>query len=199
MKKVILFCTGEAGSGKSYFIKNHLPNGLFYNLKSATTRPPRKNEQDGKNYYFKNEEYFNSNTFATKLWVNESIWKEGMPKWLYGVPEFEIINNLGKNFTYDVIQPKYVRQMIDWFDERNLNEEYDYKIVYFLPSEDKNEIVQNRANMPYDKRIRKINTCTPLDFLQSNLDIDFLAKRGKCETIVSSKLKNYINDLNRNR
>lgn len=47
-KKTVLFCTGLSGSGKSYFVQNILPNGAFYNLKSATTRAPRDGEADGR-------------------------------------------------------------------------------------------------------------------------------------------------------
>ena len=62
MKKTVLFCTGESGSGKSYFIKNILPKNAFYNLKSATTRPMRDREADGREYYFRDEKYFEHET-----------------------------------------------------------------------------------------------------------------------------------------
>ena len=73
MKKTLLFCSGASGSGKSYFIKNILPSGTFYNLKSATTRPRREGEKDGCEYYFRDEAYFDKEKFATKLFVNEQL------------------------------------------------------------------------------------------------------------------------------
>ena len=94
MKNIVLFCTGLSGSGKSYFIKHYLPSNLFYSLKSATTRPMREGEKDGHDYYFRDEQYFSTEKLATLLWVNEEFWMPGQPKWLYGVPEFEIYNNL---------------------------------------------------------------------------------------------------------
>ena len=111
IQSTVLFCTGLSGTGKSYFIKNILPRGAFYNLRSATTRPMRDGEKDGREYFFRDEKYFDTETFATKLFVNEAFWKPGEPKWLYGVPEFEILDNWTRNFTYDVIEPRYVRQM----------------------------------------------------------------------------------------
>ena len=170
---MILFCTGESGSGKSYFIKNILPKGSFYNLKSATTRAMRDGEMDGHEYYFRDEKYFETEKFATKLFVNEQFWKPGDKKWLYGVPEFEIFNNLGLNFTYDVIQPRYVRQMIDWFNEQKLHKQYKYKILRFLPMTNGKNIVKKRQNMPDDIKVRTANTCNDADFENANLKPDF--------------------------
>ncbi len=67
MKNTILFCTGLSGCGKTYFIKNTLPDGLFYNLKSATTRDMRAGEVEAREYYFRDEEYFNNTPLITKL------------------------------------------------------------------------------------------------------------------------------------
>ena len=178
MKNTLLFCTGESGSGKSYFIKNILPkSGNFYNLKSITTRPMREGEVDGREYYFRDEVYFDKETFASRLFVNEQFWKPGQPKWLYGVPEFEVFDNLGKNLTYDVIQPKYIRQMIDWFYRKGLVERYRFKILWFQPIASMDNIVQERQNMPDDAAVRKANTCNINDFERAQLRPDFVIKR----------------------
>lgn len=176
MKKTLLFCLGESCSGKSYFIKNTLPDGLFYNLRSATTRPMRQGESEGKPYFFRNEDFFLTEPMCTKLWVNQQFWTPDIPKWLYGVPEFEVINNLGQNLVYDVIQPKYARQLIDWFEKKGLHREYNYKVAYFLASANNLDIAAGRANMPNDTDVRRTNTCTPYDFLAAGLDIDYLLK-----------------------
>lgn len=195
MKQTVLFCTGCSGSGKSFFINNYLPTGLFYNLKSATTRKIRPGEQDGKNYYFQDEDYFSNNSFVTYLWVNEFVWEPGQPKWLYGVPEFEVLNNLGKNFVYDVIEPKYARQMIDWFKSKNLHKSYNFRTIYFLPLDNNWSIVQSRKNMPNDVRVRENNTCLPKDFLNAGLQINFLTKCSAQETIIPIQLKRFIRNV----
>ena len=177
MKNTVLFCTGESGSGKSYFIKNVLPNGSFYNLKSATTRPMRDGEMDDREYYFRDEAYFDTEKFATRLFVNEQFWEPGKPKWLYGVPEFEIFDNLGTNFTYDVIQPKYVRQMVDWFYKKGLTKYYGFKILWFQPVVISENIVNERQNMPDDTAVRRVNTCNAKDFENAHLRPDFVIKR----------------------
>lgn len=201
MKKTILFCTGESGSGKSYFIKNTLPKDLFYCLKSATTRPMRKKEVEGREYYFRDEDYFYKTKFATFLWVNEKFWTPDKPKWLYGVPEFEIFNNLGNNFIYDVIQPIYVRDMINWFKSNKLDKEYNFKTLYFLPNDNKENVISKRANMPDDKLVRANNTCMPLDFLRANLSIDFIIKCGcgKENTLISESFYKFISTLVKQR
>ena len=173
MKNVLLFCTGGSSSGKSTFIKEVLPPDMFYNLKSATTRPMRKEDVDGRNYYFRDEAYFKTQNFATFLWVNEAHWKPEMPKWLYGVPEFEVFDHVGQNFTYDVIQPKYIRQMINWFYKKRLNNNYDFKIAWFKPMVNAKNIIKERVNMPYDEQIRRENTCTLEDLHNANLEPDF--------------------------
>lgn len=177
MKKLVVFCTGQSGSGKTTFIDKYLSDDNFYNLKSATTRPMRKDGSDRNKYYFCDEEYFNSHFFATELFVNEKDWQPGQPKWLYGVPEFEVVDNIGFNFTYDVIEPKYVRQMIDWFRKKNLTKYYNFKILWFQPCVNCEEVVASRQNMPNDKQVRKDNTCNLIDFENAHLKPDFRITR----------------------
>lgn len=194
-KSTLLFCTGESGSGKSYFIKNILPSGTFYNLKSATTRPMRDGEKDGREYYFRDESYFDNEKFTTKLFVNEQFWAPGKPKWLYGVPEFEIFDNLGKNFTYDVIQPRYVRQMIDWFVIHNLNMQYDFHILWFEPPKNNENIIKSRQNMPNDIEVRKQNTCNLKDFYNVNLIPECIVTCQPGKLIISDRLRTLLNKI----
>jgi hypothetical protein len=199
----LLFCTGISGSGKSYFIKNILPQIApqhdFYNLKSATTREMRDGEKDGREYYFRDEKYFETTDFATKLWVNEAFWKPGMKKWMYGVPSFEIINNLGRNLVYDVIQPKYIREMIDWFENSEfcgtpIIDFYDYqvKILWFQPPKNNVEIAQKRQNMPNDLDVRKTNTCLLSDFKAANLIPDHKIICNPQQVYIDDELRNYL-------
>lgn len=197
-KSTVLFCTGLSGSGKSYFIKNILPYGAFYNLKSVTTRPMREGEADGREYYFRDESYFETTEFATKLFVNEQFWKPGTPKWLYGVPEFEIWNHWGANFTYDVIQPKYVRQMIDWFNKNDKEKLYNFRILWFMPPTNNFEIAQKRQNMPNDMAVRKANTCNIEDFKNAQLCIDHIVESNPNKLSMDDNLREFIKFLRTN-
>ena len=197
MKNTLLFCTGLSGSGKSYFIRNNLPSGLFYCLKSMTTRPMRDGEREGDPYFFRTEADFNTVPLVTHLWVNQEFWRPGIPKWLYGVPESEVLNNIGRNLVYDVIQPKYVRQMIDWFKKNDLSRKYNFRIAYFLSPESNLETARKRANMPNDTAVRALNTCDPYDFLEAGLDIDYILnpRSGK----LNNRMIAHINRLQRMR
>ena len=192
-KNTLLLCTGLSGTGKSYFIQNTLPDGLFYNLKSATTRPMRNGESDGNPYYFMTESQFELVNFATYLWVNEAFWTPGTPKWLYGVPETVIKAHLGQNMVYDVIQPKYAKQLIDWFQKNNLGKHYNFRVAYFLPTDTNLQTAAKRANMPNDMDVRRANTCDPIDFLKAGLDIDYILQPRA--NIYNPRLMQHIKNL----
>lgn len=201
-KRHFLFFSGPSSSGKSFFIKNFLPTGAFYKLISATTREirPLDNEVDGRDYYFRDEAYFEKEKFATYLWVNEAFWKPGVPKWLYGVPEFEIINNLGCNFAYDVIQPRYIREMIDWFHKTEikglkLSDIYDFRILWFQPPQNSSEIVQKRQNMPNDVDVRRKNTCNLDDFKAVGLEPDHRVICNPAQVYIDSKLRAFLDSF----
>ncbi len=197
MKKTLLFCNGVSGSGKTYFIHNTLPTGLFYNLRSATTRPMRDGESEGKPYFFRDEAYFDTEPLATHLWVNQQIWKPGDKKWLYGIPESEIYENLGKNLIYDVIEPKYTRQLIEWFKRNKLDTQYNFRIAFFQPPFNHMSTVSARANMPQDTIVRTTNTCTPMDFTRENLRIDYHMR--PIENICDPRLTAHLRELQKQR
>lgn len=170
-----------------------MPDGLFYSLRSATTRPMRDGESNGKPYFFVTEEEFNKMNLATHLWVNEAFWTPEKPKWMYGVPEFEITEHLGENMVYDVIQPRYAKQLIDWFKRNDLQKHYNFRIAYFLPPQNNMQTVAKRANMPDDIDVRRTNTCDPIDFLQAGLDIDYILQPRN--NIYSPRMQAYIKRL----
>lgn len=174
MKNILLFCNGLSGTGKTTFINTYaIPNG-YHNLISATTRKMREGELDGVSYYFRDEKYFETEKFATYLFVNEAFWKPNDPKWLYGVPEFEIKQNLGKNLIYDVIQPRYTRELMNWFVAHKLDEQYEFKVAYFTTKQDNFEIAEQRAVMQNDLAVRRANTCTWGDFARARVNVDYV-------------------------
>ena len=195
MKKTVLFCTGLSGSGKSYFVQNVLPKGAFYNLRSATTRPMRDYEKDGREYYFRDEKYFDKEKFATHLFVNEQFWKPGTPKWLYGVPEFEIKDNWGANFTYDVIQPRYVREMMNWFYKNDIRHTYNFRVLWFMPPWDGLATAAKRQNMPNDIDVRKQNTCDFEDFKNAHVDIDHIVTCNPYLLAYDGRLRAFLNSV----
>lgn len=175
MKNILLFCNGLSGTGKTTFINRYaIPNG-FHSLVSATTRKIREGEVDGISYYFRDETYFETEKFATYLWVNKAFWKPGEAKWLYGIPEFEILNNIGKNFVYDVIQPCYTRELMDWFINHGFDKQYDFHVALFTTQDiDNFAVVRERASMNNDLAVRHANTCNMEDFRAANVNVDYI-------------------------
>jgi hypothetical protein len=192
LKNAFLFLTGMSGSGKGWFWENILkPTGKFHKLVSCTSRRPREDEADGREYYFKDEKFFDDGRFATKLFVNEAFWEPGDPKWLYGVTEAEVRGHIGENLVYDVIEPKYVRQMIDWFVGQ-YGRLYDFKIAYFLSYGQGMDVADKRKNMPNDMKVRAANRCDPVDFLHAGLHPDWFMLSGPDETAFDPRAINFI-------
>lgn len=98
--KLIIF-SAPSGSGKTTIVKHLLGKG--YNLEfsvSATSRKPRGQEVDGKDYYFLSPEDFRKK-------INEGAfleWEEVYTDNYYGTlkSEVERITALGKNVVFDV-------------------------------------------------------------------------------------------------
>ncbi len=189
----LLFLTGLSGSGKGYFKENILPKGLFYPLISMTTRNIRNGETDGIHYHFKSEYDFEKTNFVTYLDVNQEMRKPGDPKWLYGVSEQEFIAHKNQNLIYDVIQPKYIRQMIDWCHKNKLT--FDYKILYFIQPLSGFEIASRRAGMKNDLDVRKQNTANINDFHAVDLYPDWAIINSAQKMVFGADMIDYINAL----
>ncbi len=195
-KNVLLFLTGLSGSGKGYFKNNILPQGLFYPLISMTTRPIREGEKDGIDYFFSSESDFENAEFVTYLDVNKDVRKEGDPKWLYGVSEQEFLSHRNQNLVYDVIQPRYILQMINWC--RKSGFDFDFKILYFIQPNSGFDIAKSRVGMKDDLLVRHKNTSNYNDFNKIGLDIDWLIVNSVQEMIFDKNMIDFINSLSKN-
>ncbi|WOK05218.1 guanylate kinase [Imperialibacter roseus] len=100
MRKAIIF-TAPSGSGKTTLVKHlldHIPS-LAFSI-SATTRKPRNQEVNGKDYYF-----LSFSDFQSKIERDEFIeWEEVYNGSFYGTLKEEIdrIWALGKDVIFDV-------------------------------------------------------------------------------------------------
>ena len=98
--KLIIF-SAPSGAGKTTIVKYLLAKDLNLEFSvSATSRPPRNNEENAKDYYF-----ISSEEFQHKIKNNEFLeWEEVYNGIYYGTlkSEVERIRNLGKNVIFDV-------------------------------------------------------------------------------------------------
>jgi guanylate kinase len=100
MKKLVVFAA-PSGSGKSTIVKYLLANipSLSFSV-SATTRSPRKNEVNGREYYF-----ISVADFQDKIERNKFVeWEEVYPDLYYGTlkDEIEKLWNENKTVIFDI-------------------------------------------------------------------------------------------------
>jgi guanylate kinase len=98
--KLIIF-SAPSGSGKTTIVRHLLQKGFPLEFSvSATSRKPRVNETDGKDYYF-----LTADEFRNKIDKQEFLeWEEVYPDQYYGSlkSEVERIRNKGKHVIFDV-------------------------------------------------------------------------------------------------
>lgn len=75
--KMIAIC-GKSASGKDFFKRGLLETNKFHSVVSCTSRPPRENEVNGKDYFFITKDYVieNLENFIEVNFFNE---------WVYGI------------------------------------------------------------------------------------------------------------------
>ncbi len=98
--KLIIF-SAPSGSGKTTIVKNLLQKKLNLEFSiSATNRPKRANEKEGKDYYF-----LTTDDFKSKIRNNEFVeWEEVYENRFYGTLKSELnrIWNKGNHVIFDV-------------------------------------------------------------------------------------------------
>jgi len=98
--KLIIF-SAPSGSGKTTIVQHLLQKipGLAFSI-SATSRPPRKNEKDGIDYYFLDPE-----SFKSRIEHNDFLeWEQVYANQYYGTLRSEVDNlrKKGKHVLFDI-------------------------------------------------------------------------------------------------
>lgn len=119
MSKVIIFCA-PSGSGKSTIIGSLMPReelNLFFSV-SATTRPPRGQEQNGVEYLFMTPDEFRSHITANDFIEYEEVYADRF----YGTLKAQVEKQLaaGQNVVFDVDVHGGMR-LKEYFDDRALS------------------------------------------------------------------------------
>jgi guanylate kinase len=112
--KIII--VGPGGSGKDFLRKKMVNRGFEYGV-SFTSRPPREGEEEGVDYYYRDENFFISNTDIFLELQEFNGWKYGISK-----EEF-----LAKNLF--ILSPAGLRSLPEDFRK-------DSFVIYLNPSED---------------------------------------------------------------
>tara|TARA_Y100001970_G_C14006688_1_gene736234 strand:- start:198 stop:830 length:633 start_codon:yes stop_codon:yes gene_type:complete len=117
---IMVILSSPSGAGKTTLAKLISENKNFTISVSHTTRKPRINEVDGKDYYFVNNE-----KFKELINKNEFLEYANVFNHLYGTTKTTVINNLkkGNNVIFD----------IDWQGTEQIKKKkLDYKLLTFF-------------------------------------------------------------------
>ncbi len=168
---IIVILSSPSGAGKTTLVKKIAKEKNFIISISHTTRKPRTNEVDGKDYIFVNEQQFknliNNDEFLEYAKVFENY---------YGSSKNNVIENLnkGNNVIFD----------IDWQGtEQIIRQKLNYKLIsFFILPPSKNELFKRLKNRDMkDKNIveermkqfnKDINHWENYDFVVINDDLD---------------------------
>lgn len=107
---MIVVLVGESASGKSTIEKNLADKYGYKKTVSYTTRPPRKNETEGLDYYFISEDEY-ADKFNSGFFVETG----GYNGWLYGTTKEQYEGNI-----VCVLTPHGLRQIKKNFDEKDI-------------------------------------------------------------------------------
>lgn len=147
--KLFIF-SAPSGSGKTTIVRSLLEKGLGLEFSiSATSRPKRENEIDGKDYYF-----LTVDDFKAKIEKDEFVeWEEVYQNRFYGTlkNELERIWSQGKHVIFDVdvvgglnIKKKYPKRALSIFVMPPSIEELKNRLK--LRSTDSAEDIKTRIN-----------------------------------------------------
>ena len=147
MKKdgIMVILSSPSGAGKTTLVKLLSEKKRFQISISHTTRKPRINEIDGKDYYFVNHEYFQQSIKNLEFLEYAEVFKN-----FYGTKKDPVIKFLkdGKNVIFD----------IDWQGTKQIREKnLKYKLVTFFILPPSKETLLNRLSERENNDISVIN------------------------------------------
>ena len=200
----IIILSSPSGAGKTTLVKKLSSIENFEISISYTTRIPRLNEVNGKDYYFINTKDFNELIKKNELLEYAEVFSN-----FYGSSKKKVINNLklGKNVVFD----------IDWqgtkqIKEKNLN--YKLISIFILPPSKKtlvNRLSEREKNNEtiINQRMKKfeidVKHWVDYDFVVINDDLEtcfnelkkIIAKilNNQLIKIDKKKIKNHVENL----
>jgi guanylate kinase len=191
---IIIILSSPSGAGKTTLVKKISKENNFKISISHTTRKPRTNEVNGKDYFFVNEEVFKNLKDNQKFLEHAKVFEN-----YYGSSKSKVIENLnnGENVIFD----------IDWQGTEQIkNKKLNYKLItFFILPPSKNELFNRLRNRDMkDKNIveqrmkqfnEDINRWESYDFVVINDDLDRCYK--EIVTLINRKKENL--DCNYNK
>ena len=131
---IMVILSSPSGAGKTTLVKLLSESRDFYTSISHTTRKPRNNEKEGKDYYF-----VNNDQFQNLIKKNEFLEYANVFSHLYGTTKTPVIKNLenSKNVVFD----------IDWQGTEQIKKKkLEYKLLTFFVLPPSKKVLFNRLS-----------------------------------------------------
>ena len=186
-KSKFIIIAAPSGSGKTTIVNKLIKEkdlGLCFSV-SATSRDPRKNEEDGENYFFITKE-----EFVRKVSNNEFIeWEEVYKGVFYGTLISELENAKEKNLIFDIdvigglnIKRKFRDQSLTIFIKPPSMDELEKRL------KKRNSETDSSIKIRIDKAKNEILLADKFDYIVEN---DILEKSYR---EVFNLVNNFINE-----
>lgn len=131
---IMIILSSPSGAGKTTLVKLLSESKDFYTSISHTTRKPRNNEKEGKDYYF-----VNNDQFQNLIKKNEFLEYANVFSHHYGTTKTPVIKNLenSKNVVFD----------IDWQGTEQIKKKkLEYKLLTFFVLPPSKKVLFNRLS-----------------------------------------------------
>ena len=188
---IMVILSSPSGAGKTTLVKLLSDSRNFYTSISHTTRKPRNNEEEGKDYYFVNNDQF-QNLIKNKEFLEYA----NVFSHLYGTTKTPIIKNLenSKNVIFD----------IDWQGTEQIKKKnLEYKLLTFFVLPPSKKVLFNRLSnrdmkdkLIVDDRMKEFNKdilhWKNYDYVVINDDLQ------KCFNEICELIDSFINESKNN-
>ena len=185
---IILILSSPSGAGKTTLVKKISARNNFNTSISYTTRKPRSNEKNGRDYFFIKNKKFSSLIKNREFLEHAKVFQN-----YYGSLRESVVNKLkkGKNVIFD----------IDWQGTQQIkNKKLKYKIItIFILPPSKKELF-NRL-LKRDQKDKKIATVRMKQFKKDVMhwkDYDFAVINDKVEKCYK-QIISYFNKAKKNK
>jgi len=188
---IIIILSSPSGAGKTTLVKLLSESRNFCTSISHTTRKPRTNEEDGKDYYFVNNDQFQNLIKKKEFLEYANVFSH-----LYGTTKTPVIKNLknNKNVIFD----------IDWQGTEQIKKKnLEYKLLTFFVLPPSKKVLFDRLSNRHmkdqlivDERMKEFNKdilhWKNYDYVVINDDLQ------KCFNEISELINSFVNKSKNN-
>ena len=188
---IMVILSSPSGAGKTTLVRLLSESRDFYISISHTTRKPRNNEEEGKDYYFVNNDQFQNLIKKKEFLEYANVFSH-----LYGATKTPIIKNLknNKNVVFD----------IDWQGTEQIKKKnLEYKLLTFFVLPPSKKVLFNRLSnrdmkdkLIVDDRMKEFNKdilhWKNYDYVVINDDLQ------RCFNEISELINSFVNKSKNN-